>query len=171
VPPVSNDLQRNVSPNGGEGAASAIASGGIGTSTDSSLPTVSVTQQRTQSSGLKLTVLAVSQIAEDSLSTDTAGDSPPENLTPAQPKELTQTFPDLVYPASIALNLGRPIQLRVEISSEGQASPIEVRQGSAANDLDNLVQDLIREIPFNPATQSGKPVSSWVDISLKLEPL
>jgi protein TonB len=132
---------------------------------------VAVTQQRTQSSGLRLTVLTVAQVEEDNAPSTALENVPTASLTPAQPKKSTQTFPDVVYPASIALNLGQSMQLRVEVTPEGQAGQIEVRQGSTVKDLDNLVQDLIREILFDPATQDGKPVSSRVDMSLRLDPL
>lgn len=181
VPPVSDSFRNSPirAPVVGENqrAALAIAANRAQADPDSSLPGVAVTQQRPQSSGLKLTVLTVSPVLESPTSTDLSGDSdvleqsPPAEIIPAQPKDPTQTFPNVVYPASVALNLGQPIQLRLEVSPEGQVRPIEVLQGSTVTVLDQLIQDLIREVPFNPATQAGKPIVSMVDVNLKLDPL
>lgn len=181
VPPVPDSLRSSPigAPIAGEGerAALAIAANRSQSDPDSSLPGVAVTQQRPQSSGLKLTVLTISPVAESTTATDLSDDSDvPEDgssaeIIPAQPKEPTQTFPNVVYPASIALNLGQPIQLRLEVSPEGQARSIAIRQGSTVNVLDQLIQDLIREVPFNPATRAGKPIVSLVDVNLKLDPL
>jgi len=181
VPPVPDALRNSPigAPIAGETerAALAIAANRSQSDRDSLLPGVVVTQQRLQSSGLKLTVLTVSPVVESPTSTDLSGDSdvpeadPLAEIIPAQPKQPTQTFADMVYPASITLNLGQPIQLRLEVSPEGQARPIEVLQGSTLNVLDQLIQDLIREVPFNPAIRHGKPIVSLVDVNLKLDPL
>lgn len=181
VSPVPDSLRKSPigAPITGENerAALAIAANRSQSDPDSSLPGVAVTQQRPQSSGLKLTVLTVSPVVGSPTSTDLSDDSdvpeegPPAETIPAQPKETTQTFPNVVYPASVALNLGQPIQLRLEVSPEGQARSIAIRQGSTVTVLDQLIQDLIREVPFNPATRAGKPIVSLVDVSLKLDPL
>ncbi|HEY9752167.1 MAG TPA: hypothetical protein V6C46_04420 [Coleofasciculaceae cyanobacterium] len=181
APPVPDALRNSQigAPIAGENerAALAIAANRSQSDRDSSLPGVAVTQQRPQSSGLKLTVLTVSPVVESPTSTDLSGDSdvpedgPPVEIILAHPKQPIQTFPNVVYPASIALNLGQPIQLLLEVSPEGQVRPIAIRQGSTVTVLDQLIQNLIREVPFNPATRAGKPIVSLVDVNLKLDPL
>lgn len=181
VPPVSDSFRNSPirAPVVGENqrAALAIAANRSQSDRDSSLPGVAVTQQRPQSSGLKLTVLTVSPVVESPTSTNLSGDSdvpedgPPVEIILAHPKQPIQTFPNVVYPASIALNLGQPIQLLLEVSPEGQVRPIAIRQGSTVTVLDQLIQNLIREVPFNPATRAGKPIVSLVDVNLKLDPL
>ena len=129
------------------------------------LPVVPVTAQRGEGGGIKIMVLDVTDANQGRDVTDVG------ERAIARPQVTSQPLPDIVYPASIELNLGQSVQLLVLVDRSGNAKAIEVLQGSKVEDLDNLAKELIQKIQFEPALQAGQPVESLVNVTVRIDPL
>ena len=89
----------------------------------------------------------------------------------AKPKIKHQLFPGITYKAQTRKQFGKVVNLEVTITDAGQVQAAKIQTGSGDAEYDELVKDQLLNWEFEPALQAGKPVDSFLDISVKLDPM
>lgn len=113
-------------------------------------------------SGLRLAIAELTPINTEAQET---ADSEPQAL------ETSRSFPEQVYPSSVRGNLGTVVKLRALVNQVGKPEQVQILQGSAAPEYDDLAQKLVMRLSFKPATQAGQPAASEVELTVQLEAL
>lgn len=113
-------------------------------------------------SGLRLAIADVTPINNEAQET---ADSE------AQALETSQSFPEQVYPPSVRGNLGTVVKLRALVNQVGKPEQVQILEGSAAPEYDDLAQTLVMRLSFKPAILAGQPAASEVELTVQLEAL
>jgi len=75
----------------------------------------------------------------------------------------------LVFPKGIdQKKLVSLVVLKIYVDADGQAKDLSMERSSGVKALDESILKIIRETKFKPAYREGKPVSSWVKLSIPL---
>ncbi|WP_421658374.1 TonB family protein [Leptothermofonsia sp. ETS-13] len=139
------------------------ASGSTGAG-NPSLPEVTISSDRGQGRGLKVTILRFTNA-------NTGRDVTDRDYEVARPLSTSQSFPDIAYQPSVELNLGSSITLKVLVDRDGNLQRVDVIEGSRAADYDELAKRVIQKLQFEPARQAGQPVDSLAEIELRIDRL
>ncbi len=150
--------------NGGSGDTTARGStpSGDGSNGEPSLPGVAIDAQRGQGTGLKVTVSNV--MSGDTRLIDTLNQL-------AQPKNSSESLPNLTYPAIVGLNLGQTVKLKVTVRRDGSADVFQVLPPGTVQEYEEFAKTLVSQLSFTPALQAGKPVESLVILDLRIDAL
>lgn len=142
-------------------------------------PPVSVSQEREQGSGLRLTILGVASGNSATAPGDQGGTARGDYETDVGqvPQVISQpkSFDGIAYPASVRGNLGRSITLLALIDREGNLRDVfPVPEERVPREVSDFVKELLMQsgIQFSRPTQDGQPVErSQVKITLTLDSL
>ncbi len=126
-----------------------------------------------------------SNSSSETASSETPSDSPSEDSdqsvesAPAETVAQDQGPPD-VLARPLAQNMPRPeypersrrrnqegtVVLRARIDEQGGVLQVEVVGTSGHSELDQAAQQTVQTWSFSPATRGGRPIASWVNVSI-----